>query len=86
MAERLALTSLRDNTAFPTFMECLHEKEVPYPIYSDRYDPEEGLCFPISHRCFLGEITETVVLPRSGLKVKDRTGQVVTVHFDFFFK
>jgi hypothetical protein len=83
MAERLALTNLRDNKAFPTFMECPHENEVPYPN-SDYYEPEEGLCYPISHRCFLGEITEIVVWSRPGLKVKDRTGRVVTVRFDFY--
>lgn len=82
MKEHLALTNLRDNKAFPTFMECPHEKDVPYPN-SDFYEPEEGLCFPISHRCFLGEITEIVLLSQPGLKVKDRAGQVVTVCFDF---
>ena len=83
MKEHLALTNLRDNKAFPTFMECPHEKDDPYPN-SDFYEPEEGLCFPIGHRCFLGEITECVLLSQPGLKVKDRTGQVVTVRFDFY--
>lgn len=83
MKEHLALTNLRDNKAFPTFMECPQEKDVPYRN-SDFYEPEEGLCFPISHRCFLGEVTESVLLSQPGLKVKDRTGQVVTIRFDFY--
>ena len=80
MTECVAPTNLRDNEFFPSFMECPHESEVPYPN-SDYYEPEEGFYVPISHRCFLGEITECVASTRLSLMVKDRMGKVVTVNF-----
>jgi hypothetical protein len=81
MNEHLALTSLRDGEFFPSFLECPHETEVPYPIDSDYYEFEEEFSYPIAHRCFLGEITESVFLSRLCLIVKDRMGKVATVRF-----
>ena len=75
-----ALTNLKDEEAFPSYRDCPDEQEIPYP--RDHYREREGGGYvAIRHWCFLGEITEVVVLTRLCLMVKDRTGKVVTVSF-----
>jgi hypothetical protein len=71
---------LNDEEAFPSFRDCPNELEIPYP--RDHYREREGGGFvPIRHWCYLGEITERVVLTRLCLEVKDRTGKIVTASF-----
>ena len=73
-----ALTSLRDEQAFPSFSQSPHENDAPYAYYRKRGD---GVYAPKRHWCFLGEITDTLVFNRLCLWVKDRRGGVVPANF-----
>ncbi|KAH9004790.1 hypothetical protein EDB86DRAFT_1989300 [Lactarius hatsudake] len=71
-------TNLRDDRAFPSFMECPYEHDIPYAYYRER---EEGVYAPIRHWCYLGEITEKAVFTRLCLTVEDKRGDEVTTSF-----
>lgn len=75
------LTDLNDEEAFPRFLDCPYEHEIPYP--RDHYrELEDGSYVPIHHWCFLGEITYcSTVMSRLCLTVKDRTEKIINVAF-----
>jgi hypothetical protein len=81
MNERMApkSTNLQNEQAFPSFSECPDENDIPSAYYDD--DREEGVYLPIRHWCYLGEITERVVITRLCLTVKDRKGDKVIASF-----
>ena len=70
-----APTDLKDEETFPSYRDCPDEEENPCR------EREGGGYVAVRHWCFLGEITEIVVLTRLCLMVKDRTGKVITVSF-----
>jgi hypothetical protein len=78
---KTAPTNLKDDEAFPRFLDCPNEMEIPYP--RDHYSElEDGHYVPIRHWCFLGEITYCgVVMSRLYILAKDRTGKTITVSF-----
>ena len=74
----MEMTSLRDEQAFPRFMKCPDENDIPDFYYGQRAD---GIYAPVRHWCFLGEITEKGVFNRLCLRVRDREGVVVSANF-----
>ena len=82
MNERLAPTStnLQNEQAFPSFSGCPGEHIISDTYYRDREDRPD-VYLPIRHWCYLGEITERVVITRLCLTVKDRKGDKVVASF-----
>jgi hypothetical protein len=70
--------SLRDDKAFPSFMNCPHENFINELYYRPDQD---GVFSAARHWCFLGEITDKMVFNRLCLTVKDKDNLQVPANF-----